>query len=77
MNNILSNDYLHNKIRVIGGAYGGFSGVQIDGTVYFGSYRDPNLKETLENYNAAPEFLSTFEADEEKCWVILSALLQI
>jgi Zn-dependent M16 (insulinase) family peptidase len=66
MNNILSNDYLHNKIRVIGGAYGGFSGVRIDGTVYFGSYRDPNLKETLENYDAAPEFLSTFEADEEK-----------
>ena len=66
MNNILSNDYLHNQIRVIGGAYGGFSGVRNDGIVYFGSYRDPNLKETLDNYDAAPEFLSKFEADEEK-----------
>ncbi len=66
MNSILSNDYLHNQIRVIGGAYGGFSGVRNDGIMYFGSYRDPNLKETLENYDGSPEFISNFEADDEK-----------
>ncbi len=66
LNNILSNDYLHNQIRVIGGAYGGFSGIMDNGTVYFGSYRDPNLKETLDNYDGSPEFIEKFEADEEE-----------
>ncbi|MDF1549843.1 MAG: insulinase family protein [Bacteroidales bacterium] len=66
LNNILSNDYLQNAIRVVGGAYGGFSGISKDGLVYFGSYRDPNLKETLDNYKASEEYLNKFEADEEK-----------
>ncbi len=66
LNNILSNEYLFNQIRVIGGAYDGFSGIRADGTVYFGSYRDPNLKKTLDNYDRSPEFLENFEADEEQ-----------
>lgn len=66
LNNILSSDYLQNTIRVVGGAYGGFSGISNDGLVYFGSYRDPNLKETLDNYKGSEEFLGKFEADEQK-----------
>lgn len=62
---ILSSDYMHNKIRVIGGAYGGFAIFLPTGHAYFGSYRDPNLKETLENYAASPEFLTEFTADEQ------------
>ncbi len=65
LNQILSRDYLQNTIRVIGGAYGGFSSFSENGQVYFASYRDPNLKETLDNYQAATNFLSTFEVDEE------------
>ena len=33
--------------------------------MYFASYRDPNLKETLDNYDATPGFLHDFEADEK------------
>lgn len=33
--------------------------------MYMYSYRDPNLKKTLETFNAASEFISNFNADEE------------
>lgn len=66
LNNILSGEYLQNTIRVIGGAYGGFAGISKDGMIYFASYRDPNLKETLNNYDATVDYLNKFEADEEK-----------
>jgi len=66
LDQILSTDYLQTQIRVIGGAYGGFSGFSSSGNVYFGSYRDPNLSETLENYDATPTFLNEFEADENQ-----------
>ncbi|MGD9489727.1 MAG: insulinase family protein [Calditrichaceae bacterium] len=62
---ILSRDFLQNRIRVLGGAYGGFSSFASDGRVYFASYRDPNLRETLVNYDAIPEFMKTFEADDQ------------
>ncbi len=66
LNQILSTDYLQTQIRVIGGAYGGFSGFSSSGKAYFASYRDPNLSETLENYDATPTFLNKFEADENE-----------
>ncbi|HES59226.1 MAG TPA: peptidase, partial [Caldithrix sp.] len=66
LDQILSSDYLQNQIRVIGGAYGGFSSFGSTGRVYFASYRDPNLKETLKNYDAAPEYLTSFEADDNE-----------
>ena len=64
LNKILSSDWLYNQVRVIGGAYGGFSSFSSTGRVYFGSYRDPNLKETLETFNGTPDYLDKFEADE-------------
>jgi len=66
LSQILSRDYLTNQVRVIGGAYGGFSVFGSTGRVYFGSYRDPNLKETLETYSKTPEYISSFEADEKE-----------
>ena len=65
MNQILSTDWLQNQIRVIGGAYGGFANFSSTGNVYFGSYRDPNLKESLEIYDNTVEYLEGFEADEK------------
>jgi len=61
---ILSREWLQNRIRVIGGAYGGFARFSPNGQVYFGSYRDPNLVETLENFDATPGYLRDFDADE-------------
>ncbi len=59
---ILSTDYLQTQIRVLGGAYGGFAGFSSSGTAYFGSYRDPHLKRTLEKYKEAINYLKNFKA---------------
>ncbi len=64
LDQILSKEWVRHQVRVIGGAYGGFTGFGPSGNAYFGSYRDPNLKETLDNYNATPKFLEDFEADD-------------
>lgn len=64
LNQVLSSDWLQTQIRVVGGAYGGFCSFSPTGEVFFSSYRDPNLKGTLENYDATPGYLHAFEADE-------------
>ncbi|PKP22981.1 MAG: peptidase [Bacteroidetes bacterium HGW-Bacteroidetes-21] len=64
MNQILSTDFLYTQIRVVGGAYGGNSRISSDGLMFFSSYRDPNLKNTLDVYDKAGDYLDKFEADE-------------
>lgn len=54
---ILGYDYLWNKVRVQGGAYGGFANLARSGNMAFASYRDPNLKETLNIYDEAYDFV--------------------
>jgi Zn-dependent M16 (insulinase) family peptidase len=66
LNQVLSRDWLQTQIRVIGGAYGGFCGFSPSGNVYFASYRDPNLSETIENYDNTPNFLEEFNADQKE-----------
>ncbi|TYB30539.1 MAG: insulinase family protein [Candidatus Mcinerneyibacterium aminivorans] len=63
---ILSRDYLHNKIREIGGAYGGFGGFTKNGMFYAGSYRDPSLDSTLKVINNIPEYLKDFKASDRE-----------
>ncbi|MEG0774025.1 insulinase family protein [Clostridium sp.] len=63
---IISLDYLWNKVRVQGGAYGGFATLVRSGNLVFVSYRDPNLVETLEAYNKAVDYVAIFEADERE-----------
>ncbi len=65
VNQILSTDYLQTRVRVMGGAYGGWSSISPLGSLTFNSYRDPNLEQTLENYKGVPEYLKTFEADKK------------
>lgn len=62
---IMSYEYLWNQIRVQGGAYGCMAAVSRAGDVYFTSYRDPNLKESIDVYKNVPSYLRTFEADED------------
>jgi len=66
LNQIISREWLKNQVRVIGGAYGGFARFSPTGQFFFGSYRDPNLKETLDNYAATPEYIRTMEVDESE-----------
>ncbi|ERI94296.1 peptidase M16 inactive domain protein [Clostridiales bacterium oral taxon 876 str. F0540] len=63
---IIGFDYLWNKVRVQGGAYGAFANFQWGGNTVFSSYRDPNLKETLAAYDKAGEFAQNFDADERE-----------
>ena len=66
METILRYEYLWKKVRVLGGAYGAFTQFLRDGTSLLCSYRDPNLKETLEAYKGLPEYLETLELSERE-----------
>ena len=57
-------DYLWNQVRVKGGAYGCMCNFGKSGDCYFVSYRDPNLKNTLDIYREAPGYIAGFQADE-------------
>ncbi|MBO4265643.1 MAG: insulinase family protein [Lachnospiraceae bacterium] len=61
---IMGYDYLWNQVRVVGGAYGCFGVFSRTGKVSFGSYRDPNLKRTLDVYDGAASYLDSFDASE-------------
>lgn len=61
---MLGYDYLWLNVRVKGGAYGCMNNFRNTGESYFVSYRDPNLKETLEIYEKAAEYVRNFRADE-------------
>ncbi|WP_426349210.1 insulinase family protein [Alloiococcus sp. CFN-8] len=64
--NILTLDYLWNKVRVIGGAYGVSVNILKDGNVYISSYRDPKLVETLEAYNSIGDYLTNLDLSERE-----------
>lgn len=54
----LRTTHLWERVRVMGGAYGGFCRFDpMSGIFAFVSYRDPNLLGTLDNYDAAGAFL--------------------
>lgn len=61
---ILSYDYLWMNVRVKGGAYGVMSGFLRNGDTYFVSYRDPNLRSTIEVFQGVPEYVRNFDASE-------------
>jgi len=63
---ILSYDYLWNEVRVKGGAYGAFFRFHRSGIAGFSSYRDPNLKETLDIYQNTADYLRKYQADERE-----------
>ncbi len=57
-------DYLWVNIRVKGGAYGCSCSFGRSGESGFSSYRDPNLKNTVDIYEKAAETVEKFTADE-------------
>ncbi|MCB5254773.1 MAG: insulinase family protein [Candidatus Cloacimonadaceae bacterium] len=66
LSNILSNEYIYKELRVKGGAYGGGAGFTLDGYQFFYSYRDPNLRETLEVYDKVPDFIRSFKCSKRE-----------
>ncbi|MBQ8199809.1 MAG: insulinase family protein [Lachnospiraceae bacterium] len=62
---LMGYEYLWLQVRVKGGAYGCMSSFTKAGASYFVSYRDPNLEQTVDVYEKAPEYLRSFSADED------------
>ncbi|MCI2049656.1 MAG: insulinase family protein [Lachnospiraceae bacterium] len=60
---IMGYDYLWNRIRVKGGAYGCMSSFGRDGTSCFVTYRDPHVRESVQTFEEAPAWLENFDAD--------------
>ncbi|MBR3722945.1 MAG: insulinase family protein [Selenomonadaceae bacterium] len=63
---ILRYDYFWTNIRVKGGAYGAFASLKRDGSLYFGSYRDPNLTETIRIFDATKDYLANFNVSDRE-----------
>ena len=66
LESILRFEYLWTRIRVQGGAYGASASFTRSGLMMFGSYRDPNLKETLDVFDSVPEYLSGFDVSDRE-----------
>lgn len=59
-------DYLWNRVRVQGGAYGGaLSFSHLSGAATFLSWRDPNLVGTLAAYDGAADYLRSLRLSED------------
>jgi len=66
ISNLLRTDYLLQKVRIQGGAYGAFATFSPNaGVLTFLSYRDPNLTATLRAYDGAAGFLRGVELSDE------------
>eukprot|EP00877_Chromochloris_zofingiensis_P003328 jgi/Chrzof1/12997/Cz07g15220.t1 len=62
----LGTSWLWDKVRVVGGAYGGFCSFDShSGNFTYLSYRDPNLLDTLEAYDGTVDFLRKLSLDED------------
>ena len=72
----LGTTWLWEKVRVQGGAYGGFSSFdRFSGVWTYLSYRDPNLLGTLANYDGTADFLRHLElSDDERVKSIIGAI---
>ena len=61
---IFSYDYLWINVRVKGGAYGCNSSFFRNGDMYMSSYRDPNLKGTIDIFKKAYEYVENFDVSD-------------
>lgn len=63
----LNTTYLWERIRVQGGAYGGFCTFDLNSGVFLLlSYRDPNIEKTLDSFSGIAEFLKNLELSAEE-----------
>ena len=63
---ILSMNYLWTEVRVQNGAYGCFCDFRKSGNMFFVSYRDPNLDQTLAIYKEVAQFVENLELPERE-----------
>ena len=66
LKNILSMGYLWTRVRVQNGAYGCFCDFRKSGNMFFVSYRDPNLDQTLDIYKEVANFVENLQLSERE-----------
>lgn len=78
LDTILQYGYLWTKIRVQGGAYGAFTRFYNNGDMVFCSYRDPNLRSSIEAYDALADYLEHFDvSDREMTKYVIGTLSRV
>ena len=65
-NSAASLDFLWNRVRVKGGAYGADFSEMMDGTARYLSWRDPNIDSTLEAFEHVGAWLRDFDPSEKE-----------
>jgi len=63
---IISLDYLWTNIRIKGGAYGAMVNFRRNGDMFFVSYRDPNLVQTIHHYDVMCDYIEHLEMDDRE-----------
>lgn len=63
---IISLDYLWNKVRIEGGAYGSLANFAKNGNLLLSSYRDPNLAKTIDVYNNIHNYIQNLNIDSRE-----------
>ena len=63
---IIENDYLWQQIRVKGGAYGAGFSMNRSGSIYFTSYRDPNILNTFQIYQNVVQYIENLQLTKEE-----------
>lgn len=66
LKSVLSMDYLWSRVRVQNGAYGCFCDFRRSGNMFFTSYRDPNIKQTLEIYKEVADYVANIHLSERE-----------
>ena len=66
LSKIIESDYLWNRIRVQGGAYGAMINFSRNGNCMVGSYRDPNLKKTLTVFDQTADHIRSFDVSNRE-----------
>ncbi len=67
INKLLGTTWIWDRVRVSGGAYGGFCDFDThSGMFSYLSYRDPNLLSTVDVYDGTVDFLKNLELTEEE-----------
>jgi len=79
LSNHLRTGFMYKKIRIEGGAYGGFCLYSpVEGRLTMGSYRDPNLEKTIEIYNQSIDhFLSEELTSDDHRKTIIGAMSRL
>ena len=72
---LLNSEFLHDRVRAKGGAYGCHISASHTGNIQMVSYRDPNLVETLDVYNTVADYIENIDlTDKDLTKYIIGAI---